>query len=87
MATGLTRNRQAASAFGGRSGTATSALLAEVRRNGMGTDGCAPGMRTARLVGSAVQTAQAAQAEQLAWWLYVSFAVACDDAPSGEAVA
>lgn len=61
------RNRQATRAFGGRSGTATTALAADVRRKGIAADGWASGVRMATLGGSAVQTTHAAQAEQFAW--------------------
>ncbi|VVD97162.1 hypothetical protein PCO31010_01954 [Pandoraea commovens] len=60
------RSRQMARAFGGRSRTATMALAADVRRNGMAADGCASGRRSTTLCGRAVQTTHAAQAEQLA---------------------
>ncbi|VVE86537.1 hypothetical protein PBR20603_00457 [Pandoraea bronchicola] len=61
---GPMRDRQATRAFGGRSGTATTALLADVRRKGMAVDGCASGRWMTTLGGSAVQTTQAVHAGQ-----------------------
>ena len=60
------RDRQATRAFGGRSGTATTALAADVRRKGIAVDGWASGVRMTTLGGSAVHTTHAAHAEQLA---------------------
>lgn len=59
------QGRQATTCLGGRSRTATIALVADVRRKGMAVDGCASGKRITRLGGSAVHTTHAAQAEQL----------------------
>ncbi|VVD73866.1 hypothetical protein PAN31108_00742 [Pandoraea anhela] len=59
------QGRQATKALGGRSRTATTALVADVRRKGMAVDGWASGKRNTRFGGSAVHTTHAAQAEQL----------------------
>ncbi|VVD84113.1 hypothetical protein PMO31116_01245 [Pandoraea morbifera] len=78
-------DRQATSDLGGRSGTPTTALLAEVRRKGMGVDGWASGVRRTMLGGNAVQTTQAAQAEQLACNVWPADEALWSDGPDAAA--